>query len=42
MAAGIHLDTIQAAAVNGHYGALNIYQVVFAQTRGPFNPSSVP
>jgi hypothetical protein len=35
--ARIDLHPIQTAAVDGGHGALNIYQVVFAQTCFPFN-----
>jgi hypothetical protein len=34
--AGINLHTIQAAAVNGDHGALDINQIVLAQYLGPF------
>ena len=37
--AGIDLHPVQPAAVNGDYGALNINEVVFAQTR-PFKQLS--
>jgi hypothetical protein len=32
LVAGIALNPIKAAAVNGHYGALHVYEIVLAQS----------
>src|SRR5262245_8226116 len=38
LVARIDLHTVEAAAVDGNHGALDIYQVVLAQIRCPFIP----
>lgn len=39
--AGIHLHTIQTAAMHGDHGALDINEIVLAQIRSPFKPVSI-
>jgi hypothetical protein len=39
--AGIHLHSIQTAAMHGDHGALDINQIVLAQIRSPFKLTSI-
>ena len=39
--AGVHLHAIEAAAMHGDHGALDINEIVLTQIRSPFNRSSI-
>ena len=39
--AGVHLHAIEAAAVHGNHGALDINEIVLTQIRSPFKRSSI-
>ena len=41
LVAGIHLHAIQAAAMHGNHGALDINEIVLTQIRSPFKRSSI-